>query len=100
MRALGRKVQLTKVALKQAHGGRKEGRQGYAAPPAVSSANTRDRSLGESERSLAGAVDNPLSNGIDSASFRVACAEQFFGLENDRGRNRAGFVMAPLSCPT
>jgi hypothetical protein len=42
---LGGKVQLVKVALKQAHAGRKEGRQGYAAPPAVSSAaGQKDRS--------------------------------------------------------
>src|SRR5262249_5339617 len=53
-----------------------------------------------SERSFAGAVDNPRCTGIDSPSFRVARAENnssWVG-RTIRGRNRAGFVMAPLSC--
>src|SRR5215475_2087021 len=47
------------------------------------------------EKSRIEPVDNPRRIGIDSPSSRVDLRRKILSI--DRGRNRAGFVMAPLS---
>ena len=60
-----------KTALKQAHGGSKEGRQGYAADLPVSSSAVSGRESLGSRRGDSRPVDNPRRMGIDSPPARV-----------------------------
>ena len=68
--------------------GRNEGRQGYAAPPLVSSKKRRRADPAPSEISRVRAVDNPAPIGIDSPSFRVD--NMPYGGVKDSGNTREG----------
>jgi hypothetical protein len=89
-----------KSALKQAHGGLKRRAARVRSNPRGVKQPVEDsrarRCAPLTEKSRSGPVDNPRRIGIDSPSSRVDLAQKNSS-DRIRGRNRAGFVMAPLS---